>query len=97
MACPIKASKFQPPGSAHRSCCCLESQGLILGLYWGYIGIMEKIETTMLYWGYSGVQILQGICWGYADITGFRVKGYIGIIENRGYIGLYAIGDIENW
>ena len=50
----------------------------------------------MQYWGYSGVQILQGICWGYADITGYRVKGYIGVIENRGYIGLYAIEDIEN-
>ena len=26
------------------------------GLYWGYIGIMEKkMETTMVYWDYIGV------------------------------------------
>ena len=28
----------------------------ILGLCWGYIGIMEKkMETTVVYWGYIGV------------------------------------------
>ena len=28
----------------------------ILGLYRGYIGIMEKkMETTIVYWGYIGV------------------------------------------
>ena len=28
--------------------------GIILGLYWGYIGIMEKrMETTIVYWGYD--------------------------------------------
>ena len=29
--------------------------GVILGLYWGYIEIMEKkIETTIVYGGYIG-------------------------------------------
>ena len=29
---------------------------VILGLYWGYIGIMEsKMETTIVYWGYNGL------------------------------------------
>ena len=29
---------------------------LYRGLYWGYIGIMEKkMETTIVYWGYIGI------------------------------------------
>ena len=29
--------------------------GIILGLYWGYMGIMEKkMETTIVYWGNIG-------------------------------------------
>ena len=28
----------------------------MLGLYWGYIGIMEyRMETTKVYWGYVGI------------------------------------------
>ena len=41
--------------------------GYILGLYWGYVGIMEKkMETTIM--GYIGVIGLFGV--------------YIGIMEN---------------
>ena len=25
-----------------------------LGLYWGYTGRMEQMETTIVYWGYIG-------------------------------------------
>ena len=33
--------------------------GYILGLYRGYIGIMEKkMETTVVYWGYIGLYLL---------------------------------------
>ena len=29
--------------------------GIILGLYWGNIGIMEnQMETTIVYWGFIG-------------------------------------------
>ena len=30
--------------------------GILLGLYWGYNGVMEKkMEATMVYWGYNGI------------------------------------------
>ena len=53
-------------------------QGLgfkVIGLYWGYIGIMEKkIETTIVYWGYIGIMEKKMettmAYWGY---VGFRV------------------------
>ena len=33
-----------------------ETSICLLGLYWGYIGIMEKkMETTVVYWAYIGV------------------------------------------
>ena len=29
---------------------------VILGLYWGYIGVMEnKMEAIVVYWGYRGI------------------------------------------
>ena len=32
-----------------------------MGLYWGYMGIMEKkMETAMVYWGYIEFRV-----WGY--------------------------------
>ena len=60
--------------------------GVILGLYWGYIGIMEnRTETTIVSWGIIGImenKIALGapieFClgfrvWGLG--LGFRVKG----------------------
>ena len=30
--------------------------GHVLGLYWGYVGIMEKqMETALVYWVYVGI------------------------------------------
>ena len=30
--------------------------GILLGLYWGYNGVMEKkMEATMVYWGFIGI------------------------------------------
>ena len=40
----------------------------VKGLYWGYIGIMEKnMETTIVYWGFIGImekQMETTILWG---------------------------------
>ena len=37
----------------------VDLKGVIFGLYWGSIGIMEqKMETTRVYWGYIGSRIL---------------------------------------
>ena len=35
----------------------------MLGLYWGYIGVMEKkMETTVAYW--CNVRVILGLHWG---------------------------------
>ena len=47
--------------------------GIVLGLYWGYIGIMEKkMETTIVYWGYT--RVILGVSWGNVGV----ILGYIG-------------------
>ena len=53
------------------------------GLYWGYIGIMEKkMETTGIIGINVGVKL--GLCWDYIGITEKKMEttiiGYIGVI-----------------
>ena len=42
-----------------------------MGLYWGYMGIMEKkMETTIVYGGYMGFRV-----WGYSPPEVDRLLG----------------------
>ena len=62
-------------------------------VYWGYIGIMEKMETTIVYWEYIGIMENKMettiVYWGYIGITENKMEttivywGYIGIMENK--------------
>ena len=48
------------------------SQDRLAGLYWSYVGIMEKeMEATTVYWGYIGIadrkwKLLQSFIFGYS-------------------------------
>ena len=47
------------------------------GLYWGYIGIMEKnMETTIVYRGYIGIMDKK-------METTIVYRGYVGILEKK--------------
>ena len=63
------------------------------GIYWGYIGIMEKkMETTGIIGVILGLYIVyivyKGIYWGYIGITEENMEttimGYIVVSQNRG-------------
>ena len=59
--------------------------GYILGLCWGYIGIMEKkMETTIVYWDYIGIMENKMdttiVYWGYIGIMEKKMEATIGVI-----------------
>ena len=62
-----------------------EASSSVIGLYWGYIGIMEKKMETTILWGY--IVVILGLF--YFGITEKKMEatlvywGYIRITENK--------------
>ena len=62
---------------------------MILGLYWGYIGIMEKENgfDHMVYWGYIGLKDNRKDDGNY--YLGFRAESHSGSQEGQVCYGLH--------